>query len=229
MGSRVQKARDFFWSGDNRMARVMFFVDGFNVYHSLNVYDLVKRNHKYRKYLWLNFRALAQRFTRKGDTLCGVYYFSAYATWKPHSMRRHRKLVDALKSENVEVIMGKFKQKDMHCKVCGASFKVREEKQTDVNIATYLFKEALANNYDTAIVVTNDTDLVAAIKGLKEAYPQKKVGVLFPIERWAAELQGACDFWRKMRKKDLARSQFPERVQLPSGIVLTRPRSWSVN
>jgi len=62
------------------MAKVMFFIDGFNVYHS------IKRKKEYHKYLWLNYRSTK------------VYYFSAYATWKPHSMKRHRKLVDALKS-----------------------------------------------------------------------------------------------------------------------------------
>jgi len=202
------------------MARVMFFIDGFNVYHSL------KHNVKYHKYLWLDFYALAERFTRKDDTVSKVHYFSAYATWKPHSMKRHRMLVDALRSRGVSIVMANFKLKDRYCKICGASFKAREEKQTDVNIAVYLFKEALANSYDTAIIMTNDTDLVPAIKGIKEVFPAKKVGVLFPVDRWAKELEEVCDFWRKVEKKDLARSQFLDRLQLPSGIVLTRPQSW---
>lgn len=198
----------------------MFFLDGFNVYHSL------KGNPEYHKYLWLDFRILAERFKRKQDTISGIYYFSAYATWKPHSMKRHRMLVDALKSRGVNVVMGKFKEKDRYCKKCGASFKAREEKQTDVNIAVYLFKEALANSYDTAIIMTNDTDLVPAIEGLKSVYPWKKVGILFPIDRWAKELKDACDFWRIVERKDLSKSQFPEQVLLPSDIIVTRPQSW---
>lgn len=141
-------------------------------------------------------------------------------------MKRHRMLIDALKSRGVDVVMGKFKEKDRYCKKCGASFKAKEEKQTDVNIAVYLFKEALANSYDTAIVMTNDTDLVPAIEGLKSVYPWKKIGVLFPIDRWAKELQDVCDFWRKVERKDLSKSQFPEQVLLPSDIILTRPQSW---
>jgi uncharacterized LabA/DUF88 family protein len=183
------------------MARVKFFIDGFNVYHSLNVYDHKNHIYKYRKYLWLDYYALAERFTRRQDTIEGVYYFTAYATWKPHSMRRHRKFIDALQVRGVHVVMGKFKNKDGYCKKCGASFKSREEKQTDVNIAVYLFKEALFNTFDTAILVTNDTDLVPAIQWLKRSYPGKRVGVLFPIDRWASELQNTCDFWRKIEKK----------------------------
>jgi len=123
----------------------MFFIDGFNVYHSLQAYHPQKKTLPYRKYLWLDFLALAQGFIRKQDLLCGVYYFTAYATWKPHSMKRHRVLIDALKNRGVQVVMGRFIDKDAHCKKCGASFVNKEEKQTDVNIAVYLFKEALAN------------------------------------------------------------------------------------
>jgi uncharacterized LabA/DUF88 family protein len=208
------------------VARVMFFIDGFNVYHSLQAYHPQKKTLPYRKYLWLDFLALAQGFIRKQDLLCGVYYFTAYATWKPHSMKRHRLLIDALKNRGVQVVMGRFKDKDAHCKKCGASFVNKEEKQTDVNIAVYLFKEALANTFDTAVVLTNDTDLVPAIHWLKKSFPAKRVGVLFPIDRWAVELKNACDFWRRIEKKYLKKCQFPYSVKLPSGIVLLRPPEW---
>lgn len=104
--------------------------------------------------------------------------------------------------------------------------KIREEKQTDVNIAVYLVKEAFNNNYDTAILMSNDTDLIPAIKAVKESFPEKKVGVLFPIDRWSVELKDVCHFWKKVRRKDLSKSQFSNQVQLPSGIVLNRPQSW---
>jgi uncharacterized LabA/DUF88 family protein len=123
-------------------------------------------------------------------------------------------------------LTGRFKDKDAHCKKCGASFVNKEEKQTDVNIAVYLFKEALANTFDTAVVLTNDTDLVPAIHWLKKSFPAKRVGVLFPIDRWAVELKNACDFWRRIEKKYLKKCQFPYSVKLPSGIVLLRPPEW---
>jgi cobalamin biosynthesis Mg chelatase CobN len=122
------------------MAKVMFFIDGFNVYHSLQTYDLHTKTLPFRKYLWLDFYSLAERFTRKQDNLVGVYYFTAYATWKPHSVKRHRVLIDALRSKGVQVVEGRFKNKDGYCKKCGAKFINKEEKQTDVNIAVYLFK-----------------------------------------------------------------------------------------
>jgi hypothetical protein len=69
------------------MAKIMFFIDGFSVYYSL------KDNVKYHKYLWLDFSSLAKRFTRKQDIISGVYYFSAYATWKPNSMKYEKEYI----------------------------------------------------------------------------------------------------------------------------------------
>jgi uncharacterized LabA/DUF88 family protein len=214
------------------MDRVMFFIDGFNVYHSLNIFSLQKKgsikykHFEFRKYLWLDLRSLAERFTRKQDTISGVFYFSAYATWKPYSMKRHKRFVGALESRGVNVVMGRFKEKDRYCKICGASYKGREEKQTDVNIAIYLFKEAVADNYDTAILITSDTDLVPAIKEVRSLFPQKKIGVVFPFKRWAFELRNACHFYRIIEKKHLSKNQLPDQVPLPNGITLNRPRRW---
>ena len=211
------------------MAKVSFFIDGFNVYHSLkNKYVLKggRRYYKYRKYLWLDFCYLAQRFTRKRDTLGDVFYFSALAFWKPDSVKRHRLFIDALASRGIKIILGKFKEKERFCNNCKTYFKAHEEKQTDVNIGLYLLKEALQNTYDTALILTNDTDLIPAIKVVKDSFPHKKIGVLFPIDRWSSELNAVSDFSRKIKKKDLSKSQFPDNVTLPSGVVLTRAVNW---
>ncbi|MBF0551357.1 MAG: NYN domain-containing protein [Deltaproteobacteria bacterium] len=202
------------------MARNMFFIDGFNVYHSL------KCNPAYHKYLWLDFRTLAERFTKKRDTIVGVYYFTAYATWKPFSMERHKALISALKSRGVKFVLGKFKLTEKYCKNCETGFLAREEKQTDVNIAVNLFKKAHDDNYDQAILITSDSDLVPAIKAVRQSFPKKRVQILFPIDRWSQELQSVCNTWRKIERKDLSQSQFPEEVMLSSGIVLTRPQTW---
>ena len=58
----------------------MFFIDGFNVYHSLI------ENRGFRKYLWLNYSALAKRKISGQYKLAGIWYFSALATWRPESL-----------------------------------------------------------------------------------------------------------------------------------------------
>ena len=208
--------------------KVSFFIDGFNVYHSLKPYDHKSRRYsrEYVKYLWLDFMNLANRFTAKNDQLSEVFYFTALAYWRPEAEARHKIFISALENEGVKVIRGNFKEKDRFCRYCGASYKAHEEKETDVNIAVHLLNEAYKNTYDKAIIVTTDTDLIPAIQVAKSSFPNKGFGVLFPLGRWSSDLSKACDFWLKINKKDLNACQFPEEVHLPSGVTLTRPQTW---
>lgn len=203
------------------MARVSFFIDGFNVYHSL------KDNPKYKKYLWLDYFSFLQRYLRTNDTLADIFYFSAFAHWRPDSVKIHRLMISAWKDTGVKEVMGLFKDKHKYCPNCNTYFTAHEEKQTDVNIGIYLIKEAFEDTYDTAIIVTNDTDLIPAIRMVKSGSPQKKVGVLFPIDRWSSELAKECHFWKKTRKKRLSTSQFPNPITLQTGVQFSKPPSWN--
>jgi len=59
------------------MARVAAFIDGFNLFHSIN------SNPKYHKYKWLNLQKLVSCFILPKDEVKTIYYFTAYATWVP--------------------------------------------------------------------------------------------------------------------------------------------------
>jgi hypothetical protein len=69
------------------MKRILFFVDGFNVYHALD------DDPKYHKYKWLDYSNLVKRFVSKQDQIVDVFYFTAYAHWNPQKMARHQLLV----------------------------------------------------------------------------------------------------------------------------------------
>lgn len=199
----------------------MFFIDGFNFYHAL------KEKQKYHKYLWLNYLEFASSFLRSpDDSLAGVLYFSALPSWDQKKKQRHLVFIRALQHAGVTIIMSRFKEKTVFCKVCHNWFKANEEKQTDVSIGVYLFREAHLDRFDRAVLVTNDTDLVPAIKVVKETFPEKKIGVLFPIERHSTELQEICDFRLYTKRQHLKKSQFPDPLVLPSGKLLSKPPSW---
>ncbi len=199
------------------MARVMFFVDGFNVYHS------IKSNH--RKFLWLDFRSLAELVIPKTDTIPGIYYFSAFAYWRPDSVRRHKIYVSALETRGINSIMGKFKKKTRTCPRCG-DYLAREEKQTDVNIALQMYHEACSNNYDRAVLVSGDTDLIPAITLIKNTFPVQ-ITVMFPMSRVSEDLKRVCDRHIKIKEKHLASSQLPDEIRLSPTVVLQRPSSWT--
>jgi uncharacterized LabA/DUF88 family protein len=54
-----------------------------------------------------------------------------------------------------------------------------EEKGSDVNLATYLLVNAFDDEYETAVVVTNDSDLAEPIRLVRQKF-KKTVLVLHP-------------------------------------------------
>lgn len=203
------------------MARYLFLYDGFNLYHSL------KDVPAYNKYKWLDLYALSRLFVTKKDTIIDVYYFSAYATWLPEPMKRHKVFVRALQNAGVKVILGEFKDKDKFCQLCKRWFRTKEEKQTDVNIASYLFRDAFLDRYDRAVLVTVDSDLVPAIELVKKTFPGKEIYLLTPIRRNSFALRQVCDFRMKIKEKHLGNCQFPDTITLEDGKELKRPLKWN--
>jgi len=202
------------------MGRVAVYIDGFNMYHAM---DDVLRYHKYK---WLDYHALAQSYVIGSDELVKVMLFTAYARWDPPKMNRHKRLIKALAHQGAEVVMGRFKRRDWRCKTCGAMNFKPEEKRTDVNIAVQLLRGAFRDEYDKAIIITGDSDIVPAIEVMRTEFPQKKLGVVAPIGRKARELEKAAHFKAPMTEDTLRKNQLPDRVELEDGTVLTCPERW---
>ncbi len=57
--------------------------------------------------------------------------------------------------------MGRFKKKEAYCK---SYYIAREEKESDVNIATCLVSDAYDNKFDQAFLVTNNSDLLGPVR-----------------------------------------------------------------
>ena len=108
---------------------VIFFIDGFNLYHSLD-------NNYYKKYKWLNLFKLSQCFVQKNESIVKIYYFTASANWNPGKVKRHKDYILALEQNPVlSTIYGNFREITRNCSFCGNQYKTYEEKETDVNIA----------------------------------------------------------------------------------------------
>jgi uncharacterized LabA/DUF88 family protein len=204
------------------MRRIIFFIDGFNVYHALQ-----KVPH-FRKYKWLNYSALAKVLVSPKDQIVDILYFTAYTDWDASKKARHRLLVQALRMQGIKVIFGKFKRRDKTCSLCGRTYKTFEEKRTDVNMAITLFQTAMNNEFDTAILITGDSDLVPAVEAVKLSFPAKQIGLVIPIGRSAEELKNVCDFHIKMKEKHLKTCQLPDAILLDpaKNITLQRPATW---
>jgi hypothetical protein len=117
-------------------ARVAVYVDGFNLYNGL------KEKHG-RKYLWLDLQALATSLLLPGQALVAVHYYSARVRGDA-SGRRQADYIDALAAHCtlLAVEEGRFQEKRMECRHCGAVRVSYEEKETDVSIAVALVEDA---------------------------------------------------------------------------------------
>ena len=60
---------------------------------------------------------------------------------------------------------------------------------TDVNIAVKLLGDAMDDAFDTAIVVSGDSDLAGPISDVRERHKQKRVLVAFPPNRASKKLR----------------------------------------
>jgi uncharacterized LabA/DUF88 family protein len=202
------------------MRRVIFFIDGFNLYHALD------HNPNFHKYKWLNLSKLAKCYVKRKDKIVDIYYFTALATWSQSKVKKHKTYIKALELEGVKVVYGKFKKRDKKCQVCKRNYRTYEEKETDVNIATKLFQLAIEGRYDIAIIITGDSDLLPAIDGLRATFPGKEIGVVIPIGRRAEDLKASCDFHMKMKEKHLRSSLFPETINFGTGQKISCPPTW---
>jgi len=202
------------------MNRHFFYIDGFNVYHTLN------DNPSYRKYKWLDYSKLAKSVVGAYDKVESLFYFTAFAIWKPYSVTfRHKQYIKALRSVGVEAIHGRFMKKYTKCHRCNQYFLTHEEKRTDVNIALKLLCDALDNRYDRAIIISADSDLIPVIKAVHKYAPDKEIGVMFPIGRTSSDLRREADFRRRMPERLLKDCQFPDEFKV-KGKVVKRPDTW---
>ena len=99
-----------------------------------------------------------------------------------------------------------------------------KEKGSDVNLATYLLLDGFQKDYQMAIVVSNDSDLVEPIK-LTSTELGLEVGVLHPHRRHVKELAQAAKFYRPIREKVLKVCQFPPVLTDTAGTI-TKPTNW---
>jgi len=201
------------------MKKVIFFIDGFNLYHAIK--DLRKDEYK-----WLNLDKLAKSFIKRDEEIIRVYYFTALASWNQSKVKKHKIYIRALETVNVKTIYGQFKRREKICPKCRKKYWTYEEKKTDVNIAIQLFKLSIENKFDKAFIISGDSDLIPSIRAVKESFPGKKIGAIVPIGRSALDLKNNCDFHMKIKEKHLKTCVFPERIRLADSTVITCPETW---
>ena len=213
------------------MNRVVFLVDGFNVYHSLR--QATRDSGETLK--WLDLHALCNSYVQssvfgKAGVLERVIYFSAYAAFlsssKPGVVARHRTYVTALQATGVDVVMGRFKWKPRWCPTCKRETPGHEEKETDVSLAVHLIELFVTDACETAVLVTGDTDLLPAIAAARRLSSGRAIWIGFPYKRLNQELRLVADGHFRIRRQAYARHQLPDPLKLPDEAMVRKPAGW---
>ena len=205
------------------MQRVMVYVDGFNLYFGL-------RSKGWRRYYWADLRRLAENLLRPEQTLIAVRYFSARISARPghrDKWKRQATYLEALETlPDFHIHFGHYLAKLQRCNTCGATWETHEEKMTDVNISVELLGDAHDDSFDTAMILSGDSDLTTAIQAVRRRYPDKRVIIAFPPARNSVQLRNVSNGCFRIGRKTLKDSQFPDRVTKADGFVLERPEEW---
>ena len=212
--------------GKNLIPSVVY-VDGFNLY-----YGAVKGT----PYKWLDISRLVQLLLPKNQEV-KIKYFTALVNSRPHDPDQpHRQQIylRALKTiPDLEIILGHFLSHEVSMPLanCAPGHQrytqviKTEEKGSDVNIATHLLHDGYQGAYGVAIVMSNDSDLVEAIRIVRNEL-KKGVIVLNPFKDTpSVELSRVATFVKPIRQGVLAASQFPVSMQDQNG-SFHKPPKW---
>jgi uncharacterized LabA/DUF88 family protein len=213
--------------------KTMLYIDGFNLYYS------AVKNTPLR---WLNPVALVARaFPR--NQIIGTKYFTARVRALPlNTGQPLRQMVfwRALRTlANLSIIEGDFRTRQVVAPVVTPPpnfirvFKT-DEKGSDVNLATHLLLDGFRGNYECAIVMSGDSDLVTPIRMVRDEL-KKPVGILNPQRlsgpncrppRKNAGLQQAASFYQNgVSWTQLQAAQFPSMMTDGTG-TFHKPTTW---
>lgn len=106
-----------------------------------------------------------------------------------------------------------------------ASVARREEKGSDVNVASHLLLDVLESRIDAAVVVSNDSDLAFPVQEARRRVP---VGIVNPTRHYRAGKLGGtvrdgvgAHWWYQLERRDFEVAQLPPVVGRAS-----RPVEW---
>jgi hypothetical protein len=203
-----------------------FYVDGFNLYYGCAKDTDLK---------WLNLGILFHVLYPKNE-INRIRYFTALVDDSPNDPRKTRRqltYVRALETiPNLTVHYGQFMSNTVKMPRADNPKELvevirTEEKGSDVNLASYLLRDGYAGDYEVAIVVSSDSDLVEPIKIVKEEL-KLPVGVINPSpdkKRRSSKLFQIATFKKRIRKNALEVCQFPMVMKDVNG-AFTKPVEW---
>lgn len=202
------------------MNKVVVYIDGFNLYFGIK--ELKKKN-----LYWLDLKKLSISLLKPTQTLISVKYFTSRITLPLDKAQRQKSFIEATETlSDVQIYYGQYISTPRTCRNCGHTYLVYSEKKTDVNLAVEMLIDAFNDVYDTAIVISADSDLSGSISSVLKRFPEKRIITAFPPKRSSVELKNISTATINIYPNTLRRSLLPPATTKPDGFVITCPKEW---
>ena len=206
--------------------RTNVYVDGFNFY-----YGAMKNT----PYKWCDIATLFNLLLPR-NSINRIRYFTAAVHARPSNPNVHVRQQTYLRAlqtiPNLSLHLGTFRQTIVNAPVVspvGTSARYvnvykTEEKGSDVNLASFLLTDSFNEDFEVAVVVSNDTDLITPIEMVVRDMG-RPVGLLNPHPKPARDLLKVATFYKPIRPGVLAASQFPTTLTDSTG-TFHKPANW---
>ncbi len=99
-----------------------------------------------------------------------------------------------------------------------------DEKGSDVNLASHLLRDGFRQEYELAVVVSNDSDLVEPIRIVRQEL-RLPLGLINPHSKPSRALLPHASFLKQIRRGLLAKCQFPDALADKEG-TFRKPNAW---
>lgn len=207
-----------------KSVKINIYIDSFNLY-----YGALKNT----PYKWLDVSKMCQYLFQKHQ-ISKIKYFTASVKLRPNEKDlekpvRQQIYFRALKTiRNLEIYEGSFLVNTVRMKKADNSGYVdvikTEEKGSDVSLGAHLVNDAHKKEFEMAVVISNDSDLVEPIKIITQEL-KLPIVIISPYDTNTIKLREVSTSARQIRKGVLKISQFPD--ELSDGIgKFTKPMAW---
>lgn len=220
--------------------KTTIYIDGFNLY-----FGLLKNT----PFKWLNLSSLFTEIVKiqnPASNVVSIKYFTAPVKAKfskhgdksPQSQNHYHRALLASKDCQIEIVSGYF-DVDISSPVIYRNpidltqrvdtWKL-EEKQTDVNIALEMYRDASKGNAEQQILVSSDSDLIPALNYIKQDFERIELGLILPRKKQNKRRNSKlsdCASWTRnhINDNELKKHQFPNMVPTNKKPVY-KPKHW---
>ena len=144
------------------MRRVVIYIDGSNLYHS------VKKKFNCK----INIEKFCRKLVGNNNLIKINYYTAPVGETNPEMYHEQQRFFEKLREiKNLKIIFGRLEKRKQNGKIYFI------EKATDVNLALDFILDAQSNDYDKAYLVSNDGDFSGAAKAAIERFNKEIIYV----------------------------------------------------